>query len=566
LANGLLVLKDDKSADIATESATLPLENPSTDTRSEIPRSLSRLQAPQSASASTNTDYLQWGVPLNRLRIIFNNLRTTLSRELNFEAGSLQAKRIRQPRHGGKRMLSGGEAAGPPHIRPERLGSSEFRRDHGVRYAYVAGSMYKGIASKEMVVAMARSKLLGYLGTGGMSLDDIESSIRHIQESVSADAPYGMNLLRNPDQPALEEATVDLFLNYGIRRVEAAAYMSISSALVRFRARGLESHQSGVRCRNQILAKVSRPEVASAFLGPAPEEILRDLVARGEISVAQAELARVTPMADDLCVEADSGGHTDGGVAFALFPAMKQLREEISKSFPSAAAVRVGMAGGIGAPEAAAAAFIMGADFILTGSINQCTVEAGTSDAVKDILETIDVQDTAYAPAGDMFELGAKVQVVRKGLFFHARANKLYELYNRHTSLDEIEPKTLRQIEEKYFQRSVNDVWSETKAYLMKIGHRNVELVEQNQKQKMAIIFKWYFVHSTRLALSGSKTQQVDYQIQCGPALGAFNRWVKGTELQSWRQRKVVSLAERIMNGAADYLTLRFNSLGVRNA
>src|SRR5947207_15781689 len=74
----------------------------------------------------------------------------------------------------------------------------------------------------------------------------------------------------------------------------------------------------------------------------------------------------------------------------------------------------IGAAGGIGTPEAAAAAFIMGADFILTGSINQCTVEAGTSETVKDILEKISVQDTTYAPAGDMFEIGSKVQVVKR--------------------------------------------------------------------------------------------------------------------------------------------------------
>lgn len=79
--------------------------------------------------------------------------------------------------------------------------------------------------------------------------------------------------------------------------------------------------------------------------------------------------------------------------------------------------IRVGAAGGIGTPEAAAAAFILGADFIVTGSINQCTVEAGTSEIVKDLLQEINVQDTEYAPAGDMFELGAKVQVLKKGLF-----------------------------------------------------------------------------------------------------------------------------------------------------
>src|SRR3954462_15450892 len=91
--------------------------------------------------------------------------------------------------------------------------------------------------------------------------------------------------------------------------------------------------------------------------------------------------------------------------------------------------IRIGAAGGIGTPHAAAAAFILGADFILTGSINQCTVEAGTSAAAKDGLQELNVQDTDYAPAGDMFELGARVQVAKRGLFFPARANRLYELY-----------------------------------------------------------------------------------------------------------------------------------------
>ena len=39
----------------------------------------------------------------------------------------------------------------PATITPAMLGSAEFLRDHGVRYAYVAGAMVKGIASAEMV-------------------------------------------------------------------------------------------------------------------------------------------------------------------------------------------------------------------------------------------------------------------------------------------------------------------------------------------------------------------------------------------------------------------------------
>ncbi len=60
------------------------------------------------------------------------------------------------------------------------------------------------------------------------------------------------------------------------------------------------------------------------------------------------------------------------------------------------------------------AAFMLGAEFILTGSINQCTVEAGTSDKVKDLLQQMNVQDTEYAPAGDSFQMGSKVQVLKR--------------------------------------------------------------------------------------------------------------------------------------------------------
>lgn len=56
----------------------------------------------------------------------------------------------------------------------------------------------------------------------------------------------------------------------------------------------------------------------------------------------------------------------------------------------------------------------MQADFVETGSINQCTVEAGTSDMVKNMLLKLNIQDTDYVTASDMFEYGAKMQVVKK--------------------------------------------------------------------------------------------------------------------------------------------------------
>src|SRR5262249_44676125 len=148
------------------------------------------------------------------------------------------------------------------------------------------------------------------------------------------------------------------------------------------------------------------------------DRLLKKLLDAGEITSDEAALAAHVPMADDLCVEADSGGHTDQGVALVLVPTIARLRDTMAKKHGYRTRVRVGAAGGIGTPEAAAAALVLGADFIVTGSINQCTVEAGHSEAVKDLLEKMHIQDTDHAPAGDMFEMGSRVQVLKKGVFF----------------------------------------------------------------------------------------------------------------------------------------------------
>jgi len=283
------------------------------------------------------------------------------------------------------------------------------------------------------------------------------------------------------------------------------------------------------------------------------------------VTAVEAELSKEIPMADELCVEADSGGHTDQGVALTLVPAILALRDGMVATHAYRSRVAVGSAGGIGTPQAAAAAFVLGAEFILTGSINQCTIESGTSAAVKDLLQSIDVQDTTYAPAGDMFELGAKVQVVRRGLFFPSRANKLYEIYQRYDRIEDIDSNTRGHIQEKYFKRSFEDVWHETRAHYLRHNAERVLQAEKHPKQKMAMIFKWYFVHTSRLALAGAERKNVDYQIHCGPALGAFNQWVKGTAIEDWRSRKVAEIAELIMTQSAAVLNSRFRSMASRS-
>lgn len=443
-----------------------------------------------------------------------------------------------------------------------RLGSAAFRRAYGARYSYVCGAMYRGIASADLVIRAGRAGVLAFFGAGGLDLGVTEAAVRRIQAALGPNGPFGVNLVHDPAVPATEEQTVDVLLAAGVRNIEASAFMKVTPALVRYRLSGLTADPAGgVSVGNRMIAKLSRPEVAESFLAPAPERVVRSLVDSGQITAEQASLAARVPMADDICVEADSGGHTDRRDSLVLVPTMRRLRDRAVARYGYPDPVRIGAAGGIGTPEAAAAVFLLGADFVVTGSINLCTVESGTSELVKDMLEQLNIQDTDYAPAGDMFELGAQVQVLKRGVFFPARGKKLYELYRRYDSLDEIDPVTREQIETRYFRRTFAEVWRSTREYFAAKAPQEIAKAEHNPKHKMALVFRWYFAHSQQAALDGAEAYRLDFQVHCGPALGAFNQWVAGTPLQSWRNRHVDDLAERIMQGAADHLRDRFADL-----
>ncbi|MBL8992479.1 MAG: PfaD family polyunsaturated fatty acid/polyketide biosynthesis protein, partial [Spirochaetia bacterium] len=358
--------------------------------------------------------------------------------------------------------------------------------------------------------------------------------------------------------PEVEEKSIDLYFKYGVTHVEAAAFMTITPALIRFRVKGLKRLPDGTIARpHKVIAKLSRPEVAVQYLSPPPEKVIQRLLTEGKITQEEAELSKFIPMAEDITVEADSGGHTDKGIAYALMPAFMRFRDEAMAKHKYPVRIRIGAAGGLGTPQSIAAAFVLGADYVLTGSINQCTVEAGTSDIAKDLLAGASMADTEMAPAGDMFELGVQVQVLRKGTFFPQRAQKLYELWKRHNSLEDIEPKERENLEKKVFKKTFNEIYESVKEFFGRVDPAQVVKAEANPKHKMALVFRWYLGLSSRWGIKGEAEHKVDFQIHTGPAQGAFNEWVKGTRLEDWRNRHVDEIADLLMQGAAKILTGR---------
>ncbi|TDB53654.1 PfaD family polyunsaturated fatty acid/polyketide biosynthesis protein [Photorhabdus khanii] len=442
-----------------------------------------------------------------------------------------------------------------PAVTAADLGDNSFRRDYGVRLAYYAGAMANGIHSEEMVIALGQHGILGILGAGGLSIPRIAKAITTLRQHLP-NGPFGVNLLHNPGNPEWEMACVRLCMEHQVRVVEASAYIRLSMALVYYRTCGLKQQQDGgILRQNRIIAKVSRREVAECFLRPAPENILEKLLTEGMITTEQAALARQVPMADDITVEGDSGGHTDQGVLSCIFRSVVQLRDDIEHESGHRFRVRIGAAGGLGTPHAILSAFALGAAYVVTGSINQACVESDTSEAVKQMLGKAQIGDVAMAPSADMFELGAKVQVLKLGSMYAVRAQKLYALYKQYDSLDVLPAQDVVQLEKQIFHKPLAEIWQETVAYFQRCNLSAViEKAEQQPKKKMALLFQWYLGQSSRWAISGEATRHMDYQIWCGSAMGAMNEWLQGTPLEDVEQRKVAELAHLLMSGAA-YLT-----------
>lgn len=436
-------------------------------------------------------------------------------------------------------------------LEPSQLGDATFRHDYGVRLAYASGAMANAIASADLVIAMGRAGLLSSFGAAGVVGPRLEAAIQQVQSALPTE-PYAFNLIHSPSEEAMERRAVELFLQYGVTTVEASAFLDLTAHVVRYRAAGLSADiQGNVVIGNRIIAKVSRREVAQKFMEPAPERLLRPLVEQGLITEAQAQLATRVPIADDVTVEADSGGHTDNRPLVVILPSIISLRNELQAKHNFATPVRVGAAGGIGTPSSALAAFMMGAAYVVTGSINQSCVEAGSSAHTKKLLSEADMADVMMAPAADMFEMGVKVQLLKRGTMFPMRAQRLYELYREYDSIDDIPTDEREKLEKQVLKRPMEDIWRDTVTYFMERDPEQVQRAEDNPKRKMALIFRWYLGLSSRWSNSGEKGRELDYQIWCGPSMGSFNAWAKGTYLQDPTNRHVTDVARQIMTGAA---------------
>ncbi|BAN01657.1 PfaD family polyunsaturated fatty acid/polyketide biosynthesis protein [Ilumatobacter coccineus] len=444
-------------------------------------------------------------------------------------------------------------SAALPAMYPEWLGDRSFNETHGARFPYVTGAMANGIATTRLVIEIARAGGLGFFGAAGLSRDVVSTAIDELVAALGHDdLPWGCNLIHSPQEPALEAAVADLYITRGVRRVSAAAYMSLTPAIVRYAYHGVHVDAAGVvRRPNAVFAKISRPEVARHFVHPAPPAMLDALVAEGLLTRDEAQLAARLPVAEDITVESDSGGHTDNRPLGPLFSSIQAVRDEAVAAHGYTRPIRLGAAGGIGTPQAAAAAFGLGAAYVLTGTVNEACVESGLSTEGKQMLAAADIADVAMAPAADMFELGVDLQVLKRGTMFAPRARRLHDLYTTYASLDEIPRHELDELEQKILGASVDESWRTTREFWNERDPEQVAEAERNPRHKMALTFRSYLGLSSRWSIDGATERRLDFQIWCGPAMGAFNAWVSGSFLDDPANRTVAQVAKNLLEGAA---------------
>jgi PfaD family protein len=195
----------------------------------------------------------------------------------------------------------------------------------------------------------------------------------------------------------------------------------------------------------------------------------------------------------------------------------------------------------------------LGAAYFVTGSINQSCLESGLAAEARELLAKASQTDVTAAPAADMFELGARVQVLKYGTLFAPRAQKLAELYRQCARLEDIPEAERQNLEEKIFRAKLTDIWDQTAEFFRKRDPVQLEKAEKDPHYQLALVFRWYLGQASRWAISGLSDRRTDWCIFCGPSLGAFNEWSQGTLYDDPQNRRVASLAQNLLYGLAVY-------------
>ena len=121
-------------------------------------------------------------------------------------------------------------------------------------------------------------------------------------------------------------------------------------------------------------------------------------------------------------------------------------------------------------------------------------------------------------------------------------------------------------LEETYFRCSIDKAWADTRAFFTERDPSQIVTAERNPKHKMALVFRSYLGQSSHWANKGVADRKIDYQVWCGPAMAAFNDWVKGSPIDALPERRAAVVALNLLYGSALLHRIRLLEMqGVRD-
>jgi len=175
---------------------------------------------------------------------------------------------------------------------------------------------------------------------------------------------------------------------------------------------------------------------------------------------------------------------------------------------------------------------------VLTGSINQAAVEADTSPAVRSMLVQAQQADVTMAPSADMFELGAKVQVLKRGTMFAMRASRLYDTYRNHSCYDDVPGDLRKVIERDMLRAGFEDAWQATREFFEKRDPGQIAKAEADPRHKMALVFRSYLRLASLWArgsclegLEDRLTTHMGMNLMCGAAYLLRGQWLRNQKV-----------------------------------
>jgi PfaD family protein len=155
------------------------------------------------------------------------------------------------------------------------------------------------------------------------------------------------------------------------------------------------------------------------------------------------------------------------------------------------------------------------------------------------------------APAADMFEMGVKVQVLKRGTLFAMRAQKLYDWYRQYDGIGSMPAPERQQLEGQILGKPFDSVWADCEAFFSGRDPAQLARAAADARHRMALVFRWYLSQASRWATAGLESRRTDFQVWCGPGMGAFNEWTRGSFLADPSRRTIHAVSLNLMYGAA---------------